>query len=698
MDLNTKTPELPSDFLSPDEPQPALDTSVLEGQIYTVLKNRIERAKEAQESWWKAGKALRAFMEGDQWAADLSALMSPENGWIRKTVNKMKSLRTGIVAQVAFDSPKVVALPLRRTPEFIGKATVASTLLNHSIRESNVQLQQKKAALDALAFGAGFMHLCTDPERGGIPGLQWRSSEDVAVDPDAKTIEDAKWVAYRRTVNVFHARKEFDEPSLVSDQQTMKGKGVEVKGIAPAPEDETLELWEVYCRADAIGFADADENNKKNAVKDGVSKDSPAMLRYVTEAGNRIFQISLTHNKILSDKPWPFILDHDLLPIWPVYLEESTHTILPESVLKPAMGLQRALNTVYSFIVTQAYTISKIKFSADKQVVQDEKVMKGLKSAEVGSILPVDGGMLGIQQINMGQLSIAMIQLLNQTDQFFNQITGYMEMFGGMEGARSATEAGIREERAQTNTSTMRQAFENGLKRLIRGMWQVAMSTMSAGKVADIVGREEMGYVNAQTGAIDDDDNLNTTPINWPYDNAKPAEIRRENFVAYVINSTRKPNPRQEAQDLRGIMQDLMGLIGSYTQQGYRIAPTRMARKTNYVFSRILQAMGVIDFKQMEILPEDLSIDDRLMPRGPTEEQMLAKFEGQQQEQAQEAAVGNTEAVAEALAQQTGMPLEVAQTMLAGLSPEQVTALTQVIEQGGSMQGGPQMPMQPQGV
>lgn len=693
--LDKQVDDLPTDHTA-TEPAPHLDMHRLDGQVYTVLKNRIERAIDAQKEWVKKGILMREFMRGEQWAADLQAVINVKNGWIRKTVNKMKSLRTGIISQVAYQNPKVTALALRRTAETIGKATVESTLINLAIHECDFQSQQKKAAFDATCFGAGALQLCTNPEKAGLPQVKHRRMEDVVVDPDANCLEDAKWIAYRRNVNIFEARREFDDDSLVSDQRRASEAGITPEGIAPAPEDETIEIWEVWCRADAIGFMDADESSARNKAKDKLGVDAPQFNRYLSEEGNRVFQISLNHNKVLSDEPWPFILDNDMLPIWLVYLEEKEDGILPESVLQPAMGLQRALNTVFTCIATQAYTQARIKYAADKQTLQDETVSKGLKSAEVGTILPTDGGTLGISKVDFGNLNIAVIQLLKETDNFFNQITGYNEMFGGMQGTRSAAEAVIREDRAQTNSSSMRQSFETGLKRVVRGMSQIAKSTMSEKRVADLVGREEMGYINPETGEVDDNDKLNTLCINWPYDDekrTKPEDIRRENFIELVVNSTRRSNPQQEAQDLRALIQDVIGLIGTYTQQGYRINTVTMARKLNYIFSRVLQAMGIADYKQMEIRPEDLSIDDRLMPRGQTEEQMFNKFKQKQAQETEQTNIANADAVAEAIAQQLGVPIEVAQTLMAGLTPEMVTSLVQEIESGGTMQGAPAMPM-----
>jgi hypothetical protein len=195
-----------------------------------------------------------------------------------------------------------------------------------------------------------------------------------------------------------------------------------------------------------------------------------------------------------------------------------------------------------------------------------------------------------------------------------------------------------------------------------------------------------MGYVNPQTGAIDEDDKLNTLPVNW---NVKPTpeDIRIENWIELVPNSTRRANPAQQATDLRLLIQDTIGLIGLYTQQGYRINQVRMARKLNYIFSRLLQSLGMLDFKQIEILPEDLSIDDRLMPRGQSEAQLIAKVEAdlkaKGEQQAQDTDMENVEGMTEFFAQLGQDPATI-QTELAKLTPTMRAALVEAMQgQGG---------------
>lgn len=676
-----------ADASNPHGVPPDHDPNRLDSQIYTVLKNRIDRGVVKQTPWWENGLKMRGFINGNQWSADFKKVINRKNGWIRKSINKMKALQTGLLSQVAFQQPKIVGMPTKRGPAAIGEANVDSTLMNYGIVECDFETQQMKIALDAFHFGAGSAQVGTNKEKSGITNVLWRPAEDVVYDPDAKSIEDAKWVARRENVNIHVARHRFNAPYLVSDQ-TRTGlalatvtppKADEAKQIKPAPEDETIEIWEVWCRADSLSFMDASERSARNRAKDMVGDKSPEFLKYLSKEGNRVFHLSLNNEGILSDKRWPFVIDTNILPIMPIYLEVSTDGILPNSPLESARGLQKAINTTYTFLVTQAYVAARIKFVGEKSQLAQANVKEALTSPIVGDLIGVEGGHLNLQALKFGEVNNTILQTFKLTNEQFNEVTGFDEIFGGLQGARSATEAGIREARAQTNSSMMRAAFESGLRRVFRAKIQIARSTLTAEQVADFIGREELGYVNPETGVVDDDDSKNTVATYWD-DKMKPEIIRRENRIEMVVNSTRRVNPQTEVQDMRFLVQDLIGLIGLYTQQGYRLNKTRMARKVNYVFSRLLRAMGIPDFKQVEVTAEDLEIDDRLMPRGQTEVQMFAKFQESLQKKAAESDGENADALVAFFEAVVGGNAEEAQAQVAQLSPEQRQGLVQALQ------------------
>lgn len=680
--LNKKLDKTAAEAARPQGTPEPLDLLRLDGQIYSVLKSRIERACKHQQDWWDKGLATRKFIKGDQWAADLAKIFTGENGWIRKSVNKMKALETGLISQIAFQQPKNTALPLGRLPSAIGAANVETALINLAYTECDFDTQQMKIAKDALHFGAGFGQVGTNAEKSGLTQVLWRPAEDVVFDPDAKEVESATWCARRFKMNVHAARKKYNDKSIVSEQESNRlnsKKDDRDKLPQVAPEDETVEIWEVWCRADALEFMDAKEYDARNKAKDNVNDDAPEFLKYLSKNGNRMFHVCLNHPKLLKDSKWPFIIDNNLLPIWPCYLEVDTETILPPSALEAAKGLQRAMNTIFTFLTTQAYVTARIKFVGDKSQLANEEVKNRIDSPIVGDLVGVEGGHLNLQPLNLGNLNTAMTQLFKMTVDQFDTVTGFNEIFGGMQGTRSAAEAVIRDSRAQTNSSMMRATFMAGIKRINRMMLQVAHSTLKADKVALFVGREEMGYINPETGAVDADDRKNTLAVNWD-DKMTPEQIRRENRIEIVTNSTQRTNPQQEVSDMRLLVQDLTGLISVYTQQGYRINQTRMARKLNYVFGRLLQALGIADYKQMEVTPEDLSIDDRLMPRGQTEEQMFAKFKQKEDERREMEDADNAGGLAAFLESVQGMSPEEAQTLVAQISPEQRVALVQALQ------------------
>ncbi len=686
-EVQKKVPQTAADAAQPTGEPPVHDPNRLDSQIYAVLKNRVDRGILKQTPLWEKGLRTRGFIKGDQWSADLMKVLTIKNGWIRKIINKMKALETGLLSQIAFQLPRVVGLPLKRGPAAIGEANVDATLTNYALKESSFEVQQMKVAKDALHFGWGNVQMGTNKEKSGIMNILWRPAEDVVYDPDAKSIEDAKWVARRENVNIHAARHRFKDNSLVSDQKRQAAKtpatpappADAAKQIAPAPEDETIEIWEVWCRADALNFMDAEESSRNNIAKDSVGDKAPAFLKYLSGNGNRVFHISLNHEGLLSDNRWPFVLDTNILPIIPVTLEIDTEGLLPNSPLESSKGLQKAINTTFTFLVTQAYVSARIKFVGDKALLNQDNVKKALVSPVVGELIGVEGGFLNLQQLKFGEVNSNMLQTFKLASDQFDQVTGFNDMFGGLQGSRSAAEATIREDRAQTNSSMMRAAFEGGLRRAIRALIQIARSTLTAKQVADFIGREEMGYVNPDNGEVDDDDTKNTQATYWE-DDMKPEIIRRENRIELVLNSTRRVNPQREVADMRLLIQDLIGIVGTYTQQGYRLNKTRIARKINYVFSRLLQAMGIPDYKQVEVSPEDLEIDDRLMPRGQTEEQMFAKFQEDLKKKTAESDGENADALIAFFEAVMGGDAVEAQAKVAQLSPEQRTGLVQALQ------------------
>ena len=684
-----------------------------EMSVYRILKSRLDRAMHNQRDWLRDGEQVERFVYGSQWGSEIAAQLSPENGWIRRSLNKMKPLATGIISQVAFQNPQAMALPLRRESSFIQKATVDATYLNRCIEEARFDKHQRMAAKDALFFGNGYLEVGTDPHKENISTVAHRKVGDVYFDPDATCYEDAQWVAVRQTMNLHTARKVYNAPELtparnaetdnveagsgrpnseVSNSTLSQTAGSEFASgteKTPAVEDVRITVWRIWLRQEALDFS-----AEVTVDKDDVEGDD-RLRKMLKDEGNRVITITedlmTGTDGILSNKPWPFVIEKNHLPVSIITLSDQSGRLFNQSELEPLVKLQQTLNMCYSFLLTEAYCTAKIKFIADESVISmQDQVSELIRSNEVGNVVGVPGGAMNMQKLELGSLNQAMLQLLELTNREFDEISGFQEIFGGLQGARSATEASIREGRSQTLSSDMRQSFERCIAQVMRHMLQIAYSTADTNTVANWVGREEMGFVDRSTGEplapdASMDDMKKAMSMYWN-EKMSATEIRRENNIMLVPGSTRRVNPDREIQDLIQVLTLQQQLYSTYQQQGYRIKPEPLVRKMNYIQKRLLKAIGLVDFKQIEITADDVQFEPAMIGQDPTAQINQAREDGRQEmvdeQQASEEEI--VAALTELFMAQRGLTEEQAQAEVAKLSAAERQALFTALNERGA--------------
>ena len=84
-------------------------------------------------------------------------------------------------------------------------AHVLQSYLNYTPREGHLQAEARRAIDDALMRGVGFLRTGFDPERR-IATSWYVSSADVVIDPDARCLEEALWVAVKHRETLWQLR------------------------------------------------------------------------------------------------------------------------------------------------------------------------------------------------------------------------------------------------------------------------------------------------------------------------------------------------------------------------------------------------------------------------------------------------------------------------------------------------------------
>ncbi len=525
--------------------------------IHAMWKKRLEKAHSVQLPWWTAGQRMHKFIEGDQWV-DSEDLITPDLKWSVTTNNRMWPLVQGYLSTLVHQRPNVTAKPVHDGEAARQRAKVNSKFMNYVLRETRYEEHTRNTVRDAITYGVGFKEQTIDRERGDIPTSRWVSAEDVLVDPNANTvISSVGWIARKYTLQ---PSKGLGEDGGGTDKKVSTGKKAS-EHIGGGDEDEMITLYRIYMRGDDPTEDDDAQPNSKNNKSSSKGSDGEvdpirsAVQKHIEKSGNRVITLSIDHPELLDERPWPFVLDHDEFPITPFRVHSVPGAFLTHSVLKPLVPLQKQLNWATTFLITRMRNSSQRKWVIDKSRFQGgEEEIEKLTSRNDDEVIKTAGRMQdAVYPLEMDALPTSILQMLPILQDQFDAISGFQELFGPMKSARSATEADIRDQRAQTNSALMLQSIEVGMLEDIRHMMQMAFSFTPLKRLMKIVGPEELvAETDPLTGQI--------ATIYWNLD-MTPEEIRSEVDILLEPGSTRRVNRDQEVNDRVNIMDRKSGYM-----------------------------------------------------------------------------------------------------------------------------------------
>jgi hypothetical protein len=540
--------------------------------ICATWKAELKRAHDVQKPWYSDGEEVKRFIEGSQWNPG-DDIGGPNASYMKTTNNRLWPLFQGYLSNLIYQRPNVTAKAVRKGDEALQRAKVNSKVMNYVLRETHYETETRLAISDALIYGCGAKEQRINREKGDIATSEWVSIKDILVDPDANTnIRTVGWVAKKFTMRLTTARKLYAKAiskeigpltasSGMEEQEKpgSTGKPSEQKGVA----GDSITLYRIYLRGDDPVAEDTSEENEpnKSTLPEGDEKDThkSALQKHLEGSGNKVITIALGYPVILDERPWPYVLDNDEFPITFYRVHLYPGKFLPHSPFKPLLPLQKSMNWATTFAITQMRTMSQIKFVVDKSQmsgVADEEIEK-LVSLDDREVIITNGRMAdAVQRVDFGTISQHPLQMLPLMQQQFDDISGFQELFGGMRGARSATEADIREQRAQTNSALMLQAVESSMNEDVRHMLQIMFSVTPLKKIEKIVGPEEL-YVFDDAG----EPTASFWQIGMPVE-----DIRCEVDILLEPGSTRRVNRDQEVNDRINLLDRKTGLLKMLTE------------------------------------------------------------------------------------------------------------------------------------
>ena len=403
----------------------------------------------------------------------------------RILVNFAFSTINVISPSIAVNYPKITVNAVN--PDNAPNAVIAEAVVNYWWRHRNFKEQFRRSVKDFLIFGHGWLKVgyrYVEEERVGSdedisdaevednvtsttlvitkdePFVERISVFDVFVDPDATSLDDAKWIAHRVRRSIKDVR---------TDKRYNKAARDNVEAVSYAKYSDDPSSRKIYDKDE--GYADVFEYyDLKNNTVSVFSENGDGFL--------------------IKPKQMPYSFGHPFVMLRNYEVPDCFYPIGELEAIEP---MQRELNE------TRTQMMNHRKRYARKYLVRetnfDSNGRAALESDEDNVMVPVQG------DVPLGDVVAPFPALINPPE-FYNQselirrdielVSGVTEfMRGGVsEIRRTATEAALIQDAQNARTADKLAAIESAVASLGRRILQLAQQYITQPQVARITAKD----------------------------------------------------------------------------------------------------------------------------------------------------------------------------------------------------------------
>lgn len=467
------------------------------------------------------------------------------------------------------------------------RSSLLEWYLNYTPRELDLKSRSRDAIIEAIVKGGGVMWGVVDDNGGRrITGLEYDSVDHLFVDPDAERIEDAKWIARRRRRPVWEVEREFEleEGSLKPNEQSTESQADDdVKDDFDAKFDSTegvsndlVTYYEVWSR---MGIGNRIAGGFDEEIDDQVVEafEQFGDHAYLVICPTHDFPLNLPEEivyqpdqnqaaiEVRERLAWPVEYHRNRRNPWPMGMlrfRKIPRSIWPQPYIWPAMGYQKCINWILSFLMSRIKLTSRAFMAVPKGLEEEVKDTilhgKDLSLIEINNQHPGTLDQM-ISFIKMPEENANIWNLLVQLKREFEDATGVTELNMSArttQQMRSAAEADLKRDILSVRPEDMANEVDSWMSNLAFIEAITARSVLTAEDVAPAFGEDgETGeYTQLWVNLVQTDD---------------VDRIVSEYEYSVESGSSRKPNRQQEVQNIDEATQLIVQqFIAVWTQTG----------------------------------------------------------------------------------------------------------------------------------
>ncbi|UCC73911.1 MAG: hypothetical protein JSV86_04945 [Gemmatimonadota bacterium] len=436
--------------------------------------------------------------------------MLPKRGLFTMTINLAAQIRGYIGPHLYARHPTrtVTANTTDTVSQWFAK--VADEYLNAVPYEVKLKEEIRDAIDDSLLAGRGVLLVEKDREKDVVT-TKHVPVDDLLIDPDARCLGDAQWIAIRYCEPLHLVKKRYktggpDDPTIG------------LKANATSQSDSLARIDKDAGKLLNLGDARFKGQTTDQVVYYKVwSKMGSGLLygkagpnekdvEFTREKGNRFrFMVIVpNHHRPLLEGEWPIPmhLDDDwpigLLDFTPVRKGDKTDPLWPVSLMKLGLPQQKAIDLLSTILINDLKFKSRI--IAGVLGEKSEDVKEALTAGDLHTAISLDpaDGVTDIRQIlqimQLGEVNPILLQEIQYQESKFGEITGLLPLLKGVTighgdaQMRSAMEASVRDRNSRSRIEDMNERVEtvntDAARREFLGM-RLSMSPDEVGAVVN---------------------------------------------------------------------------------------------------------------------------------------------------------------------------------------------------------------------
>jgi hypothetical protein len=486
------------------------------------------------------------------------------------------------------DSPKEMEDEIR--------ARLIEWVLNYSPGEVNLREGARAAVCEALIKGMGCLWCELFGEGNSkVSGLGFTSIDHILIDPDAENLNDAKWIARRRERPVHEVEDEFGykrgdlKAQKFSQSSDADASNREDLFVAKHKSTDTIVYYEIYSRM-GVGHRVKASLQNQDVEKENEALDKFGSNVFLAVSPDHEYPLNLPESvvnnpeadvtdEVIRRMEWAAPFHQNTSNPWPCVLL-GFHPV-PRSPwamahITPAMGYQKCINWILSFIMTRIRITSRQFIVVPRNLEEEIKnrILHGgdLELLEIENSHPGTVNQLA-DFLKMPEVNGELWNLLGVLKREFEDATGVTEL--NMSGRtnfqmRSAAEATVRREMLSVRPEDMANIVDDWMSAGAKLEAIMDRYLLAAEDVAPVFGEPvpqmiDMGGGMMVPGAMGPYTQLwmelvSTDDID---------KITSEMEYRVESGSARKPNRDQQVQDMEKWTQILLpAYIGLWQQTG----------------------------------------------------------------------------------------------------------------------------------